>query len=123
MGPVVGAAGPAPSRRHEGHGALPAPLARGAELQLPRLRTDVQAEVLPAQPSEVGVRQRAPVPVPVLRVPRQAKDAYRTPYGEDASRSTHETRALREAGQRGRVHIARTILWILVTIQYSIFLK
>lgn len=70
MGPVVGAPGAAAGRWHEGLCALAAARAGRAQLQLPRLRQDVQTQVVAAEPSEVGVRQRAPVPVPVLRVSR-----------------------------------------------------
>lgn len=106
MGPVVGAPGAAAGRQHARQRARAA-RARRAQLQLPRLRPHVQAQVLAAQPPEVGMRQRAPIPVSLLRVPRQAEDAHRPPHGEDAPRGAHEARAVHKAGQRRRLHIAR----------------
>lgn len=72
---------------------------------MPRLRPRVQTEVLAAQPPEVGVRQGAAVPVPLLRVPCQAEDAHRPPHGAHAPRGAHEARAVHQAGQRGRMHL------------------
>lgn len=88
MGAVVGAPGAAlrPARG----AARAAAGARRAQLLVPRLRPPLQAQVVAAEPPEVGVRQGAPVPVPLLRVPRQAEDAHRAPHGTDASRSAHE---------------------------------
>lgn len=108
MGPVVGAAGAAAGGRNAGHGACVTPRPRRAQLQLPRLRPHVQAQVFTPQPPEVGVRQGAPVSVPLLRVPRQAEDAHSSPHGKDAPRGPHEARAVHQAGQRRRVHIARS---------------
>lgn len=81
--------------------------ARRAQLHVPRLRPRLQAQVLAAEPPEVGVRQGAPVPVPLLRVPRQAEDAHRAPHGADAPGGAHEARAVHQTGQRRRLHIAR----------------
>lgn len=52
------------------------------------------------------MRQRTAVPMPVLRVPRQAKDAHRSPHGEDAPGGAHEARTVHKAGQCRRLHIA-----------------
>lgn len=97
VGAVVGAAGAAAGGRHP-RGALAAARARRAQLHVPRLRPRLQAQVVAAQPPEVGVRQGAAVPVPLLRVPRQAEDAHRAPHGAHASRGAHEARALHQAG-------------------------
>lgn len=104
MGPVVGAAGAAAGGRHA-RGRAAGARARRAQLQLPRLRPRLQAQVVAAQPPEVGVRQGAAVPVPVLRVPRQAEDAHRAPHGADAPRGAPQARAVHQAGQRRRLHI------------------
>lgn len=106
MGAVVGAPGAAAGGRHARGGARAAAGARRAQLHVPRLRPRVQAQVVAAQPPEVGVRQGAAVPVPLLRVPRQAEDAHRAPHGADAPRGAHEARAVHQAGQRGRLHLA-----------------
>lgn len=103
MGPVVGAARAAAGGRHARAGAA---RARRAQLHLPRLRPRLQAQVVAAQPPEVGVRQGAAVPVPLLRVPRQAEDAHSAPHGAHAPRGAHEARAVHQAGQRGRLHVA-----------------
>lgn len=103
MGPVVGAAGAAAG----GGAAAAAAGARRAQLHVPRLRARVQAEVVAAQPPEVGVRQGAAVPVPVLRVPRQAEDAHRAAHGAHAPRGAHEAGPVHQAGQRGRLLVAR----------------
>lgn len=92
---MVGATGAA------GRAARPA----RAQLLVPGLRPRVQAQVVAAQPPEVGVRQGAAVPVPVLRVPRQAEDAHRAPHGTYAPRGADEARALPQAGQRRRLHV------------------
>lgn len=107
VGPVVGAAGAAAGGRHARGGARAA-RARRAQLQLPRLRPRLQAQVVAAQPPEVGVRQGAPVPVPLLRLQGQAEDAHRPPHGADAPGGAHEARTVPEAGQRRRLHIVHT---------------
>lgn len=105
MGAVVGAPGAAAGGGHARGGARAAARARRARLHVPRLRPRVQAQVLAAQPPEVGVRQGAAVPVPLLRVPRQAEDAHRAPHGAHAPRGAHEARAVHQAGQRRRMHL------------------
>lgn len=113
MGAVVGAPGAA-LRRHARGRARAAAAARRAQLQLPRLRPPLQAQVVAAQPPEVGVRQGTAVPVPLLRVPRQAEDAHRAPHGAHAPRSAPQARAVPQAGQRRRLHVARArALWPL----------
>lgn len=102
MGAVVGAPGAAAGG---GHARGAAARARRARLHLPRLRPRLQAQVLAPQPPEVGVRQGAPVPVPLLRLPRQAEDAHRAPHGAHAPRGAGQARAVPQAGQRGRLHV------------------
>lgn len=104
MGPVVGAARAALRRR--ARAAAAGRRAGRAQLHVPRLRPRLQAQVVAAQPPEVGVRQGAAVPVPLLRVPRQAEDAHRAPHGAHAPRGAHEAGAVHQAGQRRRLHIA-----------------
>lgn len=60
--------------------------------RVPRLRAPLQAEEFAAQPPEVGVRQGAAVPVPVLQLQGQA---------EDARGQAHRAHASREADQHG----------------------
>lgn len=103
MGAVVGAPGAAAG----GRAARAAAGARRARLHLPRLRPRLQAQVLAAQPPEVGVRQGAAVPVPLLRLPRQAEDAHRAPHGAHAPRGAPQARAVHQAGQRRRLHLVR----------------
>lgn len=109
VGAVVGAAGAAAGERAAR--AAAAARARRALLHVPRLRPRLQAQVLAAQPPEVGVRQGAAVPVPLLRVPRQAEDAHRAPHGAHAPRAAPQAGPLHQAGQRGRLHAV-----ILLTI-------
>lgn len=49
-----------------------------------RLRAHLQAEKFAQESSEMGVRQRAPIPVPLLHIQGQAKDAHGPTHGEDA---------------------------------------
>lgn len=111
VGAVVGSARVAARVGH----ARPSAAAGGrrARLLVPRLRPRLQAQVLAQEPPEVGVRQGAPVPVPLLRVPRQAKDAHRAPHGAHAPRAAPQAGTLHQARQRRRVHAVtshRTIL-------------
>lgn len=48
--------------------------------RVPQVRPLLQAQELPPQPPEMGVRQGPPVPVPLLQLPRQAEDARRPPH-------------------------------------------
>ncbi|CAH4028936.1 unnamed protein product [Pieris brassicae] len=90
VGALVGAPGSTARGRDERGRSVPARVARRVQLHLPGLRTRLQAQIVAAEPPEVGVREGAPVPVPLLRVPGQAKDAHSPPHGEDASRSDYE---------------------------------
>lgn len=105
VGAVVGETGAAAGGRHEA--ACARPRARRAQFRVSRLRQAVQAQVVAEEPPKVGMRQGAPVPVSVLRVPRQAEDAHRATHGAHAPRSPHEAGPVHQAGQRGRVHLAR----------------
>lgn len=118
VGAVVGAPGVAAGERHAC--AAAAARARGALLLVSRLRPRLQAQVFAEEPPEMGVRQGAAVPVPVLRLPRQAEDAHRAPHGAHAPRTSSQARTLHKAGQRRRLHAvnARTIL----VTEYSLFL-
>lgn len=108
LGAVVGAAGAAAGGGAARGRGVRAARRRRARLLVRRLRPRVQAQVVAAQPPEVGVRQGAAVPVPLLRVPRQAEDAHRAPHGAHAPRAARQARALRRARQRGRLLLAAT---------------
>lgn len=119
MGAVVGAPGAAARGQHARERRAAGAGARRAGLLVPRLRPRVQAQVVAAQPPEVGVRQGAAVPVPLLRVPRQAEDAHRAPHGAHAPRGARQARPVHQAEQRRRLHVGTDPL-DLVTIEYSI---
>lgn len=55
-------------------------------VQLSGVRQGVQAEEQPEEPSEVGMRQGATVPVSPLRLQGEAEDAHRAAHGTDAQR-------------------------------------
>lgn len=88
MGAVVGAPGVAAGGRGGGGGGAADP---GPRVRVSGLRPPVQAQVFVAQPPEVGVWQGASVPVPLLRLPRQAEDAHRSSHGENAPRPASQT--------------------------------
>lgn len=67
MGPVVGSPCAA-FRWYEGPGAVPTSDCWRTELHLRGLWQSLQTEIITAKSPEVGVWQRAPVPVPLLRV-------------------------------------------------------
>jgi hypothetical protein len=59
-------------------------LSRERRGRVQQVRPTLQTEKLPSEPSEMGVREGAPVPMPVLQLQGQTEDARRPSHREDA---------------------------------------
>lgn len=102
---------------------------RERRLHLPgtRLRTRLQAEVVAAQPSEVGMRQGSAVPVPVLCLPSQAENAHRPAHGAHAQEQHGhaESRGGRRCrlGDRRQCHQARGELLRELSLRHQLMIN